>query len=547
LECDFGVRPTDLHRPHVDELTRHTPDDPTGASTMRRVPEVLDCWFESGSMPFAQVHYPFENRAWFEHHYPGDFIVEYTGQIRGWFYTLHVLATALFDRPAFAACVTHGIVLGDDGQKMSKSKGNYPEVKDVFERDGSDAMRWFLLSSPLLRGGELVVTEAGIREAVRTAVLPLWNSWYFLALYANAAGLEGHWRTDSQHVLDRYVLAKTGALVADLTRRMDAYDLSGVCGAIRDYLDVLTNWYVRRSRDRFWAGDQDAVDTLHTVLEVLCRVAAPMLPLTAEVVWRGLTGGRSVHLTDWPRVLQLPSDDALVHAMDEVRGVCSAALSLRMANGLRVRLPLSRLTVAAPDAEGLRPLVDLVADEVNVKHVELSTDVAAHGRFQLTVNARAAGPRLGADVQKAIRAVKAGDWSHGPDGTIVAAGVTLLPGEFDERLVSSDPGAAAALPGGAGLVVLDTEVSAQLEAEGIARDVVRIVQQARREARLDVSDRIALTLDAAPPVVDAVRTHQDFVTGEVLAASLEFAAVRDPVHSAEAGDGSPVRVALTRA
>jgi isoleucyl-tRNA synthetase len=382
---------------------------------------------------------------------------------------------------------------------------------------------------------------------VRTAVLPLWNSWYFLALYANAAGLEGHWRTDSEHVLDRYVLAKTGALVADVTARMDAYDLSGVCGAIRDYLDVLTNWYVRRSRDRFWAGDQDAVDTLHTVLEVLCRVAAPMLPLTAEVVWRGLTGGRSVHLTDWPRLSELPADDALVHAMDEVRGVCSAALSLRMANGLRVRLPLSKLTVAAPDAEGLRPLVDLVADEVNVKHVELSTDVAAHGHFQLTVNARAAGPRLGADVQKAIRAVKAGDWSHGPDGAIVAAGVTLLPGEYDERLVSSDPGAAAALPGGTGLVVLNTEVSAQLEAEGIARDVVRIVQQARREAGLDVSDRIALTLDAPPPVVDAVRGHQDFVTGEVLAASLEFAVVRDPVHSADAGDGSTVRVALARA
>ena len=503
LERDFGVRPTDLHRPYIDVLTRPNPDDPTGRSTMRRVPEVLDCWFESGSMPFAQVHYPFENRAWFEHHYPGDFIVEYTGQIRGWFYTLHVLATALFDRPSFSACVTHGYVLGDDGQKMSKSKGNYPEVKDVFDRDGSDAMRWFLLGSPLMRGGELVVTEAGIREAVRTAVLPLWNSWYFLVLYANAAGLEGRWRTDSDHVLDRYVLAKTSALVADVTRRMDQYDLSGASTAIRDFLDVLTNWYVRRSRDRFWSGDQDAVDTLHTVLEVLCRVAAPMLPLTTEVVWRGLTGGRSVHLADWPAADELPADDVLVHAMDEARSVCSAALSLRMANGLRVRLPLSTLTVAVPDADGLRPLVELIADEVNVKRVELSTDVAAHGRFQLTVNARAAGPRLGGDVQKAIRAVKAGDWSHGPDGTIVAAGVTLLPGEYDERLVSADPGAAAALSGGNGLDVLDTEVSPKLEAEGIARAAVRPVQQARREAGLNVSDRLTRT-PAAPPAEGVV-------------------------------------------
>ncbi|MDQ3577200.1 MAG: class I tRNA ligase family protein, partial [Actinomycetota bacterium] len=197
MERDFGVRPTDLHRPNVDELTRPNPDDPTGRSTMRRVPEVLDCWFESGSMSFAQVHYPFDSsnaghphpgREWFEDHYPGDFIVEYNGQTRGWFYTMHVLATALFDRPAFVNCVAHGIVLGDDGQKMSKSRKNYPDVNEVFDRDGSDAMRWFLMASPILRGGDLVVTERGIRDAVRQAVLPLWNSWYFLALYANAEG-----------------------------------------------------------------------------------------------------------------------------------------------------------------------------------------------------------------------------------------------------------------------------------------------------------------------------------------------------------------------
>ncbi len=188
LERDFGVRPADLHRPFVDELTRPNPDDPTGRSTMRRVPEVLDCWFESGSMPFAQVHYPFENADWFEHHYPGDFIVEYIGQTRGWFYTLHVLATALFDRPAFRTCVSHGILLGDDGRKMSKSLRNYPDVREVFERDGSDAMRWFLMSSPVLRGGNLVVTEQGIRDGVRQVLIPLWNVWYFFTLYANTAG-----------------------------------------------------------------------------------------------------------------------------------------------------------------------------------------------------------------------------------------------------------------------------------------------------------------------------------------------------------------------
>ena len=263
-----GCGPTDLHRPFVDELTRPNPDDPTGRSTMRRVPEVLDCWFESGSMPFAQVHYPFENAEWFEDHYPGDFIVEYNGQTRGWFYTLHVLATALFDRPSFVSCVAHGIVLGDDGQKMSKSRQNYPDVNEVFDRDGSDAMRWFLMASPILRGGNLVVTEQGIREGVRQAILPLWNTWYFLSLYANAAGRTGTFRTDSPHVLDRYVLARTAALVEDVTAAMDVYDVAGACERVRDHAEALTNWYVRRSRDRFWDGDADAVDTLHTVLEV---------------------------------------------------------------------------------------------------------------------------------------------------------------------------------------------------------------------------------------------------------------------------------------
>ncbi|MCP2256978.1 Isoleucyl-tRNA synthetase [Streptoalloteichus tenebrarius] len=546
LERDFGVRPADLHRPFIDELVRPNPDDPTGRSMMRRVPEVLDCWFESGSMPFAQVHYPFENREWFEHHFPGDFIVEYNGQTRGWFYTLHVLATALFDRPAFRNCVAHGIVLGDDGQKMSKSRRNYPDVNEVFARDGSDAMRWFLMSSPILRGGDLVVTERGIRDAVRQAVLPLWNSWYFLALYANAEGVEGTWRTDSRHVLDRYALAKTHDLVRDVTAALAAYDLSGACAAVRDFLEVLTNWYVRRSRDRFWAGERDAVDTLHTVLEVVSRVAAPLLPLTTEVVWRGLTGGRSVHLADWPSADELPADDALVRAMDEVRQVCSSALSLRKANKLRVRLPLARLVVATPDAAALEPFVELVRDEVNVREVVLTPDVAAHGHFELTVNARACGPRLGADTQKVIRAVKSGEWSRTEAGAVVAAGIELLPGEYEERLVSTDPGAAAALPGGGGLVVLDTEVTPELAAEGVARDVVRAVQQARRAADLHVSDRIAVTLELPEDVAEAVRAHQEFLAAETLADSVAYGPAGDGAFDGTVGEGAPVRVAVAK-
>ncbi|MEV6601594.1 isoleucine--tRNA ligase [Actinoplanes sp. NPDC051346] len=545
MERDFGVKVTDLHRPYVDELTRPNPDDPTGKSTMRRVPEVLDCWFESGSMPFAQVHYPFENKEWFEHHYPGDFIVEYIGQTRGWFYTMHVLATALFDRPAFRNCLSHGILLGEDGRKMSKSLRNYPDVYGVFDSYGSDAMRWMLMSSPVLRGGDMPVTETAIRDSVRQVLLPLWNVWYFFSLYANASGHTATPRTDSEHLLDRYILAKTNELVTDVQARMDEYDISGAAGAVRSYLDALTNWYVRRSRDRFWAGDADAFDTLATVLEVLCRVVAPLAPLTSEEIWRGLTGGRSVHLTDWPSAREFPADHELVASMDAIRDVASAALSLRKARGLRVRLPLARLTVATGDAERLRAFQDLLVDEVNVKEVALSADLAAYCRQVLTVVPRALGPRLGKQVQQVIKAVKAGDWEL-VDGAPVAAGVTLQDGEYELKLVAADVENSAPLPGDRGVVMLDTEVTPELAAEGLARDVIRVVQQARRGADLDVSDRITLTVAAAEAVVAAVEAHRDFVAAETLATSLSFGGVSEGF-AGEVGDGDTVTVSVVRA
>ncbi len=545
IERDFGVRPADLHRPGIDELTRPNPDDPTGRSTMRRVPEVLDCWFESGSMPFAQVHYPFENRDWFDGHYPGDFIVEYIGQTRGWFYTLHVLATALFDRPAFRACVSHGIVLGNDGQKMSKSLRNYPDVNEVFDQFGSDAMRWFLMASPVLRGGNLIVTETGISGAVRQAILPLWNSYYFFALYANAESYAARRSTASEHVLDRYILAKTRAAVAEIERRLDSYDVGAACQALRDHLEVLTNWYIRRSRSRFWAGEPAALDTLWTVLETVCRAAAPLLPLTTEAIWRGLTGEPSVHLASWPEVTSWPADEKLTGAMDLVRAACSTALGLRKAGQLRVRLPLAALVIAHPDAGSLAPFTDLIADEVNVKAVELCSDPARLGTFELAVNPRQLGPRIGGKVQEVIRAVKAGAWAQSGDG-VAAAGVELAPGEYELKLVAADPGSTAALPGRTGLIALDTRVTPELAAEGTARDVVRIVQQARRDAGLAVSDRIRLTIGADGPVAAAVRTHAGFVAEQALAVSLEVRPADEITAAAQpAGDGS-VKVALSR-
>ena len=542
IEKDFGVRPTDLHRPFIDELTRPNPDDPTGQSTMRRIEDVLDVWFDSGSMPFAQVHYPFENQEWFDSHNPADFIVEYIGQTRGWFYTLHILATALFDRPAFKNVVSHGIVLGNDGQKMSKSLRNYPDVSEVFERDGSDAMRWFLMSSPVLRGGNLVVTEEGIREGVRQVLLPLWNSYYFFSLYANADGYEATFRTDSTNVLDQYILAKTHDLIDEVGGHLDALDSTNAAEALRHFADVLTNWYVRRSRDRFWTGGeeaQEAFDTLYTVLVTLCQVAAPLLPLVTENIWQGLTGGRSVHLTDWPDSSAYPSNPELVATMDAVRDITSSSLALRKKVGLRVRLPLAELTVVAENAPALADFSDILRDELNVKHVSLvaQTPESAQGygiTSKLTVNARAAGPRLGKAVQQIIHAAKEGNWSE-ENGVVIAGGVALEPGEYDLTLEASEgennSRALSLLPGG-GFVLLDTVTTPELEAEGLARDVIRAVQDTRKAAGFDVSDRIVLNLfcfDSADAVALKNCGEAD-IAAETLATSF---GVHDPDFHAE--------------
>ena len=522
LERDFGVRPASLHRPYIDELTRPNPDDPTGKSTMRRVPEVLDCWFESGSMPFAQKHYPFENKEWFDDHSPADFIVEYSGQSRGWFYTLHVLATALFDRPAFKKVVAHGIVLGDDGLKMSKSKGNYPNVNEVFDRDGSDAMRWFLMSSPILRGGNLIVTEQGIREGVRQALLPMWNAYSFLKLYS---ATPARIATDSTDILDRYILAKLHNLVAGVTDALDDTDIARACDEVRWFCDVLTNWYVRRSRQRFWEGDEahpEAFNTLYTVLEALTRVTAPLLPMLSEVIWRGLTGERSVHLADFPAADDFPADNDLVTAMDSMRGVCSATNSIRKAYKLRNRLPLPKLTVAMANSQQLATFADIIRSEVNVKELSLTDDVDSIGTFEVVVNAKVAGPRLGKDVQKAIKAVKAGNYERTDHGTVIADGVELQPDEFTERLVAADPTATAQIDGVDGLVLLDTHVTEELEAEGWAADVIRGLQDARKLMDLEVSDRITVTLGVPAEKEQWALRHADTIAGEVLATSLDI-------------------------
>lgn len=537
LEADFDRLPVgpdgepNLHRPYIDELTRPNPDDPTGKSTMRRIPDILDVWFDSGSMPYAQKHYPFENQDWFESHFPGDFIVEYIGQTRGWFYVMHVLSTALFDRPAFTSCISHGIVLGNDGRKASKSLRNYPDPMEMYDQYGSDAVRWMLMSSPVLRGGNLVVNEESIREAMRHVILPLWNTWYFFALYAGTCNKgEGYVASPidvddaealaSLDVMDRYLLSRTKLLADAVKADLDGLDIPAATQEVRGFIDLLTNWYVRTSRDRFWNEDEGAFDTLYTALETLMRVSAPLLPLVAEEIWRGLTGGRSVHMTDWPTWPEHVVDADLVKVMDEVRDVVSHAHSLRKAHSLRVRQPLRSLTVVT--GLDLAPFASLIASEVNVKEVKIQTaeESGLEVRKELTVLPRELEPAVRRHTSALFKAAREGAWELEGDRArmLIDPVIVLEPGQFEATTaVEAAEGSVAEVLDSGAFVVLDTVLDPELEAEGYARDVVRAVQDQRKADGLHVADRIRLTLRVPDERVAAVEANLDMITAETLA------------------------------
>lgn len=526
IERDFGVRPHDLHRPYIDELTRPNPDDPTGKSVMRRVEDVLDCWFESGSMPFAQVHYPFENKDWFEGHFPGDFIVEYVAQTRGWFYTLMVMATALFDRAPFRSVVCHGVVLDENKQKLSKRLKNYPDPIEVFDTYGADALRWYLVSSPLLSGGDLAMPKDGraIAETVRQVMLPIWNAYSFFTLYANIDGIKGRMVTTAEAELDRYILAKTADLIRGIEASMEKLDLAGATNAFPPFIEALNNWFIRRSRDRFWKAEKDAdkqaaYDTLYTVLVTMTRALAPFLPFLTEHIHRALVDGTSVHLADWPDASALVSDAALVERMDLARTVASAALSIRTVKNLRTRLPLRSLTIAHPGFEKLAPLKDVIADEVNVKEVVLAADPAAYGAVVLAVDPKI-GKRLGKNLKDVLNAARAGEWEDLGGGRYAVAGQTIEPGEYELRFKANEGLDAVAFDGAAGVVVLDTQVDEALEREGVARDFIRLVQTARKEAGFNIADRIHIEVKIANGLGGALVDHAETIRAETLAETL---------------------------
>lgn len=551
LQAFFGVEVIDLHRPFIDELTA---PDPSGG-TYRRVEDVLDCWFESGSMPYAQLHYPFENKELFEETFPADFITEYIAQTRGWFNTLITLSTALSDKAPFRHVICHGVVIDEEtGLKYSKRLKNYKDPKEVMDAFGADALRWLMLASPVMRGANLGVDPEGkfIRDVVRLNIKPLWSAYNFFTLYANADGVKAKEVTESENLLDRYILAKAKAAVSQVQASMDAYDTPGATDAITGFFDVLNNWYIRRSRARFWteeisADKQAAYDTLYTVITLLCRAAAPLLPFTAEMVYRGLVGAEhSVHLTDFPDVAAIDSAAALVADMDRVRDACTAMGAIRSAENIRNRQPLASATLYGSGADRLKPFAALMEDEINVKEIRFSNTLEGVAEFSLTIDFKVAGKRLGGKMKAVGAAAKTGDWKREGE-TIFVGGEAMEEGEYNLQLKPLITKGAQRLSSNDAMVVLDLAITPELEAEGRARDLVRMIQQARKDAGLNVADRIALALDIPAEFGAAMATHKDYIAEQTLAVSIGEGSASAEQKITQELDGVPFVIGISKA
>ncbi|WP_341813994.1 isoleucine--tRNA ligase [Wolbachia endosymbiont (group B) of Dendrolimus pini] len=533
LERDFNVKIDDLHRPFIDTLTRPNPDDPTGKSVMRRVPDVFDCWFESGSMPFAQVHYPFENKEWFEKNFPADFITEYIAQTRGWFYTLFVLSTALFDSEPFKNCICHGVVLDVKGQKLSKRLNNYADPMEVFDKYGSDALRFLMLSGSIVCGGNLLLDKEGnlVRDVLKNVIKPIWNSYHFFTMYANADGIKAEICQDYQSTIDRYMISKCFEAVEGIQASMNNYNSQEACKILTDFFEVLNNWYIRRSRERFWKNDldqdkTDAYNVLYTVFYYILRAAAPLLPLITETIWQGLEYKEtSVHLADFPQSDRYDSE--LIAKMDLVREICNSALSIRNTFNIRIRQPLGSMTIYHRSSCDFleNEYQEIIRDEVNVKELEIVSELKEVASLELKLNFPLLGKKIPDKIKKLVQYVKEEKWKQIENEQIFLGdeteNYTIEKGEY-ELLLKANSEYSSVFDDNKGVVILSTELNDELILEGLARDVVRLIQETRKQADFHISDRIRVIIKAEDEKVkEAINRWDEYIKEQTLALSLD--------------------------
>ena len=541
-----GVKLDNLHRQFMDKVTFKCEKCD---GTMTRVPEVLDCWFESGSVPFAQKHYPFENKEWFDEHFPCDFIVEYTGQIRCWFYYLHVLAVALFDKPAFKNCVVHGTILAKDGKKLSKSSKNYTDPMALMKQYGTDAFRLYLYQTDAMLIGDLKFDESAITESLTKLIFPFWNACNFFISYANIDGFHPQElkapKTTNQ--LDRWMLAKLYTETNKIQSNMDSYQVDRYVDSLRELIEGLTNWYIRRSRRRFWGSGLDsdkvsAFETLYYVLVNITKLLAPVAPILAEEMYRILTGEESVHLADWPVIPAEFQDDALVNKIDTVQLIIFLGRSIRSKNNVMNRQPLTTLKVALPSKQlldDITPFADVIGEELNVKNVELLSDVGdiAVVKYDPDFNAiRNLYPKRVGDLVKTIKSGKfrlEGDSAvlniDGVEESFPAEVIQVKYLAKDGLFVASDKGIVA---------TLDLTITEELRQEGMARQIVRQIQDARKQQQYAIADHISIQILEG----DVPENWIGYICGETLST---VAVIDEPDTVIEIADGN-IRIAIKK-
>ncbi|MDR2144465.1 MAG: isoleucine--tRNA ligase, partial [Treponema sp.] len=563
LKALSGADPEDLHKQFVDEITIPCakavkgviPDAPgagpsggpdsSGICTgiMRRVPEVLDCWFESGAMPYGQNHYPFENKEFFEKNFPADFINEGLDQTRGWFYTLTILAAALFKKPAFKNCVVSGLVLASDGKKMSKSLRNFTDPMEVVNNFGADALRLFLVHSAVLKADDLRYSDEAVREVMKSIIIPIWNAYSFFVTYANIDNVKpAPAPKEPSNPLDKWILSEAENLVEKMEAALEAYNLSAAIDNILEFIDLLNNWYIRRSRRRFWRNDvsggdadkNEAYATLYDVLKKLVTVASPFMPFTTEAIWRNLRQDgdkESVHLEDFPVPREERRDRALEFKMASVRHAVSMGRALRSQYNIKVRQPLKtvELVTKNPDEKKvLFEMEDIIREELNVKNVVFRNNEEDLVEYEAKANFRILGKELGKDMKAAAERIESLSQAEiqglldGATLSIDAGGrtVEITSEKLDIRRLEKIN--LRVLNEGTLTVALDTEVTEELSREGDIRDLVRGVQNARKEAGLDVTDRIVLYLYGSARLKQAWEVFSDYAAAETLAVSMEW-------------------------
>jgi isoleucyl-tRNA synthetase len=547
----------DPHRPYIDEF--EFPCERCDAP-MRRVPEVIDAWYDSGAMPFAQWHYPFENEDVFQQRFPAQYICEALDQTRGWFYSLLAVSTLIFGRPSYETVLCLGLILDPEGHKMSKSRGNVVAPWDVIDQHGADAFRWYYFTSKEPWAGYRFSTDT-VGESVRKFLLTLWNTYGFLVLYANAGDEDGKGALApaDRGDLDRWVLSRLQGLTELVTERLDDYDATAAGRAIAEYVDELSNWYVRRSRRRFWDADPAAIATLRECLLGVAKLLAPFTPFVADEIFTKLAPPaqpESVHLCDWPEPDDLLRDPALERSMFVARAAVELGRAARAQANIKVRQPLREAVVVATgeEREAIARFEPLILEELNVKSIRYVTDADELVRFELRPNFRALGPRMGRHMQQAKEAIAALDAAsvatalqRGDPVGVNVAGEEHRLGSDDVQVVLAPLDGYQLEREGTHAVALELTITDDLRREGLAREVVHAVQNARKEAGLAVEDRIALAIGGDGPVLDAVREHEQYVAGETLATSVEIGESAAGGATLVAVDGHALRIGVAKA